>query len=231
MRAPGYTPSNLLWGDFVTMVTQLTGLEGQRVGSGVENLRLLYIRQAVMQLQGAIDQYRVNHETVYQPQDFVTEGAASRFVKPPQSVIRNVFLYKTCTDARTGDAQAVRWDTDPWPWSDRFALVKGTVAVNNNRGRICIDPQGYTGYVYPEVFDCWLMSIHWDGLKLEFQDQDETPFDEATAGAVALFVKAHMKTEVQDREGLPMFQELMKEFRLQFPILNVREREKMQGKG
>jgi hypothetical protein len=227
--AQNYTPSNLLWQDFLTLVTGLMGLEGQRTGSGVETLRGLCINQGVMLLQTVIDQYRVNHETVYQPQDLVAEGNASRGVKPPQSVIRSVFLAKTCNDQCTGTARCTRWDTDPWAWADRFALVQGKVAVNNNRGLFCPDPQGYTFYVYPEVFDCWLLSIHWDGLKVDFNPLDETPFDELMAGTVALYAKAQVAMEA-DHDHMA-YDTFMRKFESQKKLCGLREREKTEAKG
>lgn len=225
---PPFT-QNYVWQDFVSAVTALLTVDAARVGSGIENFRTAIIRQAVIHLQTVIDQYRIGHETVYTPGDLITEGAASRGVKPPQSVIRTVHLVKTCVDGQ-GDGKAVRWDTDPWPWESAHALVHGKIAVNNGRGLFCIDPQGYTFYVYPEVFDEWLLSVKWDGLKLDFGNTDETPFDEATVGAVASYVKAQIALEVERESGVQLYNTHMLNFTKQIPLLYVREREKSQMK-
>lgn len=354
-------PSNYLWGDFLTAVNGFLTVDAYRTGSNFDQFKLTQIRSALQILQTFIPQYQVGHETVYGPQDTVLEGRASRFVKPPQSIIRDIYLVKVgvgnnplpgwlsgpgdkCsqwpftsevlelfqgnqpldTDGPDFDNDAddqpptltwtiasisgqasvqltssvanglalrqgitisgsassflngaytvtaivsstvvtitlpapapssvtdtvatvtiipvptspirghvgMRWACDPWPWEDRFALVTGKVAVNNNRGRYCIDPQGYTAYIYPAVYDTWLMSVWWDGLKLEFNPGDETPFDEMTAVAVAFYLKAQIALEVQER--IDLFDTYMKEFHANKSLCWLRERDKTQAKG
>jgi hypothetical protein len=221
-------PSNYTWSQFLGAVYGLLTVDLKRVGSSFTTWKLAVIRQAVTQLQNLVEQYQVNHETIYGPQDTVLEGRASRFVKPPQSIIRNIYLAQTCQDQNSGDSKCNRWECDQFPWSDRFALVKGMVPLNAGRGKFAIDPQGYTAYVYPAVYDCWVLSVHWDGVKIDFQDAEETPFDEACAGAVAWFLKAHIALEVE--RSVDIFNSYMRQYEIAKRLCFGRERDKTQSK-
>jgi hypothetical protein len=81
-------------------------------------------------------------------------------------------------------------------------MIRGEEPVNDGNCRIAIDPLGYTFFVYPEVTEGWVLSLTWDGLKLDFQDGEETPFTEEAAGAVAEYVKAKIAREVDRDIGL-----------------------------
>lgn len=244
------TPTVYTWEQFVSAVQDLITVDAKRGGLGA--YRPAILRQAVIDIQRGIDEYRINHETVYQPQDLVEEGQCSHGVKPPQSVIRDVQLIRIATDlsgkpldtvpspqnywmawptvqgptlaANIGGPFCFRYPTEPWPWADRQALINGRIPVNSGIAKFCVDPQGYKFYIYPRVYDGWLLSMWWDGLKLDFQDEDHTPFDEAMAGAVALFVKAHISREVD--KDLPMYESYMKSYLLAKQGLYVSAREK-----
>lgn len=84
------------WGEFVGMVKDLMTVDSDRAGT--EAYVRAIIRQGTINVQQSIDEYRINHETVYQPQDLVREGRASKGVKPPQSVIKDVQLIKILTN-------------------------------------------------------------------------------------------------------------------------------------
>ncbi len=210
------------------MVQSMMLTEARRKGSGFEDFRPAIIRQGVIRLQHLIEQYRVGHETVYQPQDFVLEGRASRGVKPPQSVVEDAFLYQTCRDPNTGISKASRFVVERWAWKDRYALTQGLVASNNSKAKLCFDPQGYTFYVYPFVADEWLFGLRWNGLKLDFNDLDETPFNEATAGAVAYFAMAESVRGVQQEAGLALKADYMRDFGMAAQQLFLAERDKSQ---
>jgi hypothetical protein len=90
-----------------------------------------------------------------------------------------------------------RFPSEPHDWRDRFSLVNGTANVNNGMAKVSIDPYGRTFYIYPEVFDMTLVSVWWDGIKVDFKTAEETPFDEQMAGCCALYVKAFFARSVQ----------------------------------
>lgn len=212
------------WLEFKNAVITALGVDGVREGDAFKAQRDVFIRQGAKRLQDTIDEYRNGHETIYQPSDLVEEGNASRGVKPPESAIRDVWLAKICDADANGNQGCTRFPVDVMSWQDRFAMVNGTIPLNDNRGKFCIDPQAYTFYVYPRVFDCWLLSMFWDGLKLDFQDHELTPFTEAAASAVSYWVKRMIKLEVDN--DIAKSREYHGLFREAVPLLYVNQKEK-----
>lgn len=192
---------NYTWSQFLAAVTALLGVDADR--EGVDAYRLAEIRQAVIDIQHHIPAYRNRHETVFLPADTVYEGKASKGVKPPESILRDLWLCEIQLDSngkQTGKFR--RYGLDPYPWDKRMELIKGNVTVNESRGKYTVDPNGYEFYVYPGIYDKFVLSMFWDGLKLEFGNDDETPFDEPMAGVVAKKVKAEMMREVEQNPAL-----------------------------
>jgi len=191
----------LTWKEFTDGVLGLLTVDEDRLG--MENYRPKMIRQGVIDVQMAIPGYKEGHETVFQPNDFVKEGCASRGVKPPQAIIRDLYTCKALNfNNREGTKQCARFPVLQIRWEDRFAMITGSIGVNDGHARFCVDPQGYTFYVYPFIGDCWLFSMWWEGLKLDFQDEDQTPFDEPMMLCVAEFVKAKIARESKNDEQM-----------------------------
>jgi hypothetical protein len=61
------------------------------------------------------------------------------------------------------------------------------------------DPQGNQFYLYPKLEGDFILSVHWDGRKVDFQDDELVPFDQDAAQAVADYCKAKIALEV-DRD-------------------------------
>lgn len=184
MIREGYT-----WKEFTDAVTDMLTVDGTRLG--LEAYRVAVIRQGVIDLQSYIPKYRTGQETIYRRSDVVMEGKASRGVKPPNSCIHDAYL--THIDYRNNAARfPVRGN---FPWGDRFALVYGKVPLNDGHGVMAVEPSGYTFYVFPFIGDDWVLSVFWDGIKRDFKDDEEVPFDEPAVGAVAEFVKAKVARE------------------------------------
>lgn len=177
---------------------KLLPIEAQRVGVGstATDYRDSLIRQAVIELQRIIPGYRINHETIYYPGDLVQEGLAKRGTRPPQSIFKDLTIFRINS---SGECDA-RHAGVPHDWNLRLELVHGSVCVNDKQCRFSMDPSGNrTFYIYPMPEDeNWLVSMFWDGQKLDFQDDEQVPFTEAAARAVALFVKANSASDVED---------------------------------
>lgn len=176
------------WKEFTDAVRVLLPLDNKRVGASDYVTRL--IRLGVLDLQNFIPAYRKGHEDLYLPCDFVTEGAASRGVRPPQAAIQDAFLFNANTQTR--------YPVNDFPWANRFELVNALVDVKHNNAYISFDPSGEnTFYVFPEVTDGWILSLNWDGVKLEFTDNDHTPFDEQMTQVVADFVRGRIARDIE----------------------------------
>jgi hypothetical protein len=181
----------LTWSEFKDEVLGLLPLDKDRIIQGDDDGTFLekQIRLAAIDLQNFIPVYRFNHETIYVPSDFVTEGSASRAVLPPQAKIRETWLFDTSSETRH--------PVSPFDWESRFELINGFESVADNRGRMAIDPGAYTFYVYPEVTEGWILSLWWDGLKEEFNADDATPFTFETADAASEFVLGQLARVVE----------------------------------
>lgn len=184
------------WGEFKSMVRTLLTVDANRLGlqdtpDGKPGYISLMIRQAVLDLQHHIPVYCIYHETLYYPQDFVTEGRASRGVLPPMAKLRDMWICNVATNSRF----PVLHD---FPWEHRFELVNGLTTIPDHNGRVAIEPDAYKFYAYPEIKGTFVLSVFWNGNKTCFQDNEETPFSEDTAMAVAEYVKGKIAREVNN---------------------------------
>lgn len=210
------------WAEFVAEVKKLLPIEAQRIGVGATDYLTSLIRQGVIDLQRVIPGFTVNHETIYNPNDLVREGYAMRGVKPPQSAFRDLSIFRIPEDHTE---EVIRRHGIAHPWSGRFDLISGDVPTNDDKARYCIDPQGYTFYVYPMNEDeDWLVSLFWDGQKLDFQDDEQVPFSEAAALAVSYFVQA--KTSMTADDSIQNKDAYMRDYELQKPKLYLDDKAK-----
>lgn len=177
------------WGTWCAAVKGFLTVDAAR--RGAEGFVDGMIRQAAIDLQTFLAVYRIGHETMYWPGDFVKEGYASKAVLPPQAEVKDAWLCDT--------SAGVRYPMKDCSWMSRVSLVTGNVPLNDRNGRICIDSYGYTFYAYPAIEEPFALSLFWDGLKLDFKDDESVPFDEPSALAAAEFVKGKLAREV-DRD-------------------------------
>lgn len=186
------------WSQFVAAVLGLLPRDSQRIGP-VQPYITQMIRQAVIDLEDRIPALKMGHETIYQASDFVGEGYASRATLPPQATPRDAFLVYYDLDANhQPKPHCRRFPLEDFGWKNRMALVHSKVAVNDGRGLICFDPRGETFYVYPCPRDTQQVSLFWDGRKINFQDNEQTPFDEQMTLVVADFCKSRLSREVDN---------------------------------
>lgn len=95
-----------------------------------------------------------------------------------------------------------------WDWDDRFSLIHGEQCLNDDKPRICIEPYGSTFYVFPEVKALdpdgfsYTLELNWDGISVEWEDDDDVPFLDRDALVVAEFVKSRMERQVKRDLGM-----------------------------
>ena len=88
-------------------------------------------------------------------------------------------------------------------WDDRYSLLTGSIPVNDNLGRISIEPMASTFYVYPCVRSIdendysYQFELHWDGKKSEWENTDVVKFTLEDARVVANYVKIEMERTVK----------------------------------
>lgn len=154
-------------------------------------------RQAVIDLQRFVQVFRRMHETLYYPFDVVAEGQTSRGVLPPFAEIRDCYLFNT--------GNGVRYPLAEFPWERRHELTNGMIGMLDNSGRICIEPDANSFYIYPALTGNWVLSLNWDALmdegKSDFADAEQVPFPEDSVFAASEFVKGHIAREINKDLG------------------------------
>jgi hypothetical protein len=82
----------------------------------------------------------------------------------------------------------------PVGWRDRERLFTGESTLIDNNALMTISPDGIL-YVFPSIQSedangyTYAFELNWDGRKVDFEDEDVTPFDEALVDCVADYVK------------------------------------------
>lgn len=214
------------WSQFKAGVLALLPVESQRIGP-VQPYIALLIRQAVIECEQMVPWLRTGHENLYQASDFIGEGWASKAALPPQARIKDAFIVeydRDCSGAARNPLNCKRFPLVDWPWESRMGLINAGVAVNNGQGKICFDAQAETFYVYPNVRDCQNVSLFWDGLKINFQDNEMTPFDEQMTLVVADYVKSRTSREID--KDLPLAESYDESYRKgrRLMFLNLKDR-------
>lgn len=189
-------PVWLTWAEFKEEVLKLLPVDRRRVGPGIqdadgqEGYLTATIKQGCIDVQQFVPRYRAGHESIYWPDDdFVAEGSASRGVLPQNAMIRDVWFWI--------ETSKTRYPVVDFPYDRRFELVNGLETLPDNQARIAKDPLNYTFYIYPAVADGAAISIFWDGIKTDFEDDEQTPFDRQMAGAVADYLKGRIMRDIE----------------------------------
>ena len=187
------------WSDFHAAVMALIGPESERAGN--ELALAGWIKSALSDLQDKVDALTVGHETIYRESDMVQDGCCSRGVFPSGLIQMNDVWVIRGGDVDAGeeaDDASARWPVLTEEWGRRMEFIHGTDGFFDS-ARLIPDPQGITFYMWPALSEAerYFLSVHWNGKKLEFSDDEETPFDDDVAAAVAEWVLAHSRRSVE----------------------------------
>lgn len=177
----------MTWSEFNTAVRVHLVAHNRR--QGIQDLIDTLIKAAVIDLQGAIQQLRDGHTTVYPPARFTTDGYAGKSYFTPGSFVTKAY-------ARDPDDTSVqipyRLVTEP---EQRIAIVEGSVphgerwiAVDSLKGEFRVFPN-------PKEDDSSVVLV-WSGIKSDHEDDDETSFDDTVVLAAAEFVLARLSRVV-----------------------------------
>ena len=222
-------PDYLTWLEWTNSVLELLPQDRQRIGlmsTASDGDYVGYIpkliRQAVLDLQDFIPAYRKQHETIYYPEDFVADGAASVGTLPPQANLKEAWLWNV--------NRAQRFAVYRLDWSKRFELteqhdfnqflngtdyivlaeasfeanrilgIMGSDAGRKHIALMAVDRAAHRFYIHPSIMPGWILSIVWEGRKLEWRKGEMVPFGEEEAEAVSARVRAKIAMEV-DRDS------------------------------
>jgi hypothetical protein len=157
---------------------------------GIQTTLTQYITQAIIDIQSKVPKYRTGHETIYLAEDFVAEGNASKGRLPQGAMLTGGWFIKV--DEEDEEEECIKIPLTNYPWNNRSNIICGDSCFNGPRGWISVDPQRAQFLVVPAVEDPNKVSLFWDGLKTEFEDDEAVPFDERCAMAVADFVRSRL---------------------------------------
>jgi hypothetical protein len=97
---------------------------------------------------------------------------------------------------------------DVMPWNNRKALIEGQACVNGGRGIITFNPHGDEFLIYPllETLDAddktQVLELTWNGLKVDFDDDDDVPFDDLAVSPMVEFLFSKINRHVDgDLQG------------------------------
>ena len=122
-------------------------------------------------------------------------------------------------------AKCQRYQLKDYAWENRMHLVNGKAPLNGGEGFISFDPQGETFYVFPGIKDCQNVSVFFDGLKINFQPDECTPFTEQMTLVVADYVKRRLTREVD--KDIPLSESFEMSYERGRGLLYLEARERM----
>lgn len=251
------------WSKFNSVVDSLCPLECKRIFGqmnpspvwckmdGSSAYYRSQIRQAIIDLQNFIPEFTKNHETIYYPLDFVSDGRASVGAMPPFGQIKSAWYYNF--DPKDFERKK-RFRVVVMPWEQRFDMTTREMPdmLNSNYitltaasmsalamaetinmlkshsrehvGVMAISPQHDKFYAFPHIVGDWVLSIFWDGQKLDYREQELVPFDEEVAQAVACYVVARFAQYVERDAGRA--EVFNKDYAIKRSLIYVRLKEK-----
>lgn len=177
----------MTWSEFNTAVRVHLVAHNRR--QGIQDLIDALIKAATIDLQGAIRQLRVGHTTVYPPSRFTTDGYAGKSYFTPNAFVTQAFA-RNPDD--TSEQYPYRLVTEP---DQRIAIAEGSVphgerwiAVDSVKGEFRVFPN-------PREDDSSVVLV-WTGIKSDYEDDDDVPFDDTVVLATAEFVQARLSRVV-----------------------------------
>lgn len=145
------------------------------------------IRQALVDLQRHIEEYRQGHTTVFGADEVEIHGSASIGRLPAHAHIEQ-FRFRTtgyiCNESPM--------DQEDWEKRQSLACCTGPIF------KFAVDPVTQTFWVNPQVTPGSEVVLYWNGRKSTWKDTDEVNFDADVSLAVAEFVTAHLMRKINN---------------------------------
>ena len=183
----------MTWATFKQAVKDQLTVDAQRLS--LNNYIEALIKRAVLDLQRYITCLREGHETTYAADDLDTVANASSGTMPDNAEFRSAWYVTTGTNCCRQPLVLY-----PGGWANRHDLICQHAGVTNCQYYIVINPQATEFIVFPLVESDREVQVTWDGVKLDFDDEDELPvvYDDTVVNAVGLYVKAHLARETRN---------------------------------
>jgi hypothetical protein len=209
----------MIWSEFKTAVRVYLVAHNRR--QGVQTLIDSLIQAGAIDLQQAIPYYQTGHSDIYQASDLSADGYASSG-NLPAGKIERARIVKFDPDQALM-LVGVYLGLDQVPWSEYLRMRGGEFEFC--AGKIAIDPTRRRFAFVPGLNDASRLVIDWSGVKVDFDDADPVPFDEAFAQAVGEYVLAHLTRDLDKDPG--SYEVLFRSFRRKKTLLHSAALEKL----
>lgn len=206
------------WAEFRQDVIILLGVDYRRgtLRAFIDQL----MRQALIDIQRHIEEYRQGHTTVFGPDELEIHGTASLGRLPTQAHIEQFRFRSTgyiCRDA----------PMDQGDWENRHSLA----CCDGPLYQFAVDPVSQAFWVNPQVTPGSQVILYWNGRKSVWNDSDEVNFDPEVSLLVSEFVMAHLSRKINN--DVTAYQLHMGDYRVgrKNLAITVRERKWARAKG
>ena len=198
----------MIWSEFQDSVRTLLTVDAQRKGAGIQNYIDSIILSGVIELQQYIPSLRsMNRDTFYHSQlqkskHIETMGIQQGFTKGKGKITKAVVL-------KPQGEKVIAIELNKWTWDKRNSIAMGCLDDCRSPrfpGKIMECKRHINSfYVYPSLTEDELLVLDWEGIKTNFTDTDDTPYDQRVVKVVSDYAKAHIVREVD--KDLQLFKE------------------------
>jgi len=189
----------MIWSEFQESVRTLLTVDAQRKGAGIQNYIDSVILSGVIELQQYIPSLRsMNRDTFYYDQlkpskHIEMQGIQQGFTNGRSKITKAVVL-------KPQGESVVAIELNRWPWEKRNSLAMECLSDCRSArfpGKI-MDCKRHNNsfYLYPSLSEDELLVLDWEGVKTNFTESDETPYDHRVIKVVSDYAKAHIVREV-----------------------------------
>lgn len=205
------------WTDFHAAVSSFLGPYAQDKNPIRRRQIEQAIRSGCLRLQQVIEAYQTGHETSFEGSDLIVDCHAQRGDMPDGATVRSVWLHREENDCDHPKSIRLR----QVEWVERSKMISGEI---RNRNIWTIDPRGNRFYIAPLLQEDESLLIIWDGLKIDFDENDTLPWGEEAAEIVSHFVNAHLERMARDK--INNYDSFMRDWQQGVALLSVRENER-----
>jgi len=183
----------VLWSEFNTAVRNFLPAHGRR--QGIQTFIDTLIKAGVADVQQSVEFYQTGHQDIIGPDLVTTDGYAS-IGDLPAGQIQTARMAKYDPEAELL-RRGIYLGLKQIGWENNLRMRGGELAAYV--GRIAIDRVSRKYCVVPAINANSRLVLEWNGAKRDFGNDDETPFDDDVAEAVADFVLSRVSRQI-DRD-------------------------------
>lgn len=184
------------WSEFQSKVRINLLVDADRKGRGIQNYINQLMVSGVVNLQDYVDAFKARNVNTFFASDMleVPTGNNSTEVEftPTHATINSVIVSGLRNDEGTQ-----RWYSyvEIVPWTARYRVINGCpVRSSSYSGRVTFGDGKM--YLCSPLVDDQKLYVYWSGIKQVYDPDDLVIYDDASAKAVADYIKAHLNREV-----------------------------------